>query len=107
ASGERFQLSLGLEEALKVKRIVVEEVERDRGLFGSTRRHRYAYRFEVASYLQRPEELELSEQVPVSELDEIRVGLDGKTTAGYELRPADGIITWRLRLRPGEQRALD
>lgn len=107
AAGERFLLSFGLADALKVKRIIVEEIARDRGVFGSTRRHRYSYRFEVQNFLPEPQELELAEHIPVSELDEVKVALDPKTTAGYELAAADGILTWKIPLRVGEKKVLD
>jgi uncharacterized protein (TIGR02231 family) len=107
AAGERFQLSFGLADRVKVKRLILEEIERDKGILGSTRRHRYAYRFELENYQTTPEEIELSEHIPVSELDEVKVGFDGKTTAGYELKPADGIVTYKVRLGPGERRSVD
>jgi uncharacterized protein (TIGR02231 family) len=107
AAGERFLLSFGISDGLKVKRLVVEEIARDRGLLGSTRRHRYSYRFEVQNFLGRPEELELAEHIPVSELDEVKVALDPKTTAGYDLAAADGIVTWKVPLRVGEKKILD
>lgn len=107
AAGERFQLSFGLVERVKIKRQIVEEIGRDKGLFGSTRRTRFAYRFEVENYLSTTEEIELSEHIPVSELDEVKVAMDQKATPGYELKPADGIVTYRLRLAPGEKRAVE
>lgn len=107
AAGERFQLSFGLVDRVKVKRLILEEIERDKGILGSTRRHRYAYRFEIENYLATPEEIELAEHIPVSELDEVKVGFDGKTTAGYELKAADGIVTYKVRLNPGERRYVD
>lgn len=105
-AGGRFELSFGLEERLRVKRVVIDEIARDRGVFGSTRRHNYAYRFELESYLDRPDEIEVSEHIPVSELADIQVGLDPSTSAGWKLNAPDGILTWRLPLRPGEKRAL-
>ncbi|HRI50730.1 MAG TPA: mucoidy inhibitor MuiA family protein, partial [Pseudomonadota bacterium] len=107
AAGERFLLSFGITDGLKVKRLVVEEIARDRGLLGSTRRHRYSYRYEVQNFLGRTEELELAEHIPVSELDEVKVALDPKTTAGYDLVAADGILTWKVPLRVGEKKVLD
>jgi uncharacterized protein (TIGR02231 family) len=107
AAGERFQLSFGLVDRVKVKRQIIEEIERDKGLFGSTRRHRYAYRFELENYLGTAEEIELSEHIPVSELDEVKVAFDGKTTAGYELRAADGIVTYKVKLAPGERKSVE
>ncbi len=107
AAGERFLLSFGIAEGLKVKRTIVEEIARDRGVFGSTRRTRYNYRFEVQNFLSQPETLELAEHIPVSEIDEVKVALDPKTTAGYELAAADGIVTWKVPLRVGEKKLLD
>ena len=71
AEGARFQLSFGLEEGVKVKRTVVEEIARDRGIFKSAQRFRYAYRLEVENHLGRPEVVQLAEQVPVSELSDV------------------------------------
>ena len=106
AEGARFHLSFGLEEGIKVKRIVLEEIARDEGLFKSSRRFRYAYRFEVENHLGRPEQLELQEQVPVSELTDVEVGLEDKTTPGFTRKPEDGLITWKLSLQAGEKREL-
>lgn len=107
AAGERFLLSFGITDGLKVKRLVVEELARDRGFLGSTRRHRYSYRYEVQNFLGRTEQLELAEHIPVSELDEVKVALDPKTTPGYDLAAADGIVTWKVPLRVGEKKVLD
>lgn len=104
--GERFTLTFGIEDRVKVKREIVEEVARDRGFLGPSRRRRYGYRFQISSYLPRADVVELAEHVPVSELADIKVGLDGQTTPGYELRAPDGIVTWRLPLQPGARRDL-
>lgn len=104
--GERFTLTFGIEDRVKVKREIIEEVARDRGFLGPSRRRRYGYRFQISSYLARADAVELSEHVPVSEIADIKVGLDGQTTPGYELRGPDGIITWRVPLKPGARRDL-
>jgi uncharacterized protein (TIGR02231 family) len=107
AEGAPFVLTFGVEESLRARRVVVAEVQREAGLLGQKRRFRYAYRFEVANYLPRAETLELADHVPVSELDDVKVIVDSKTTPGYEARPDDGIIKWRVPLRPGEERQLE
>ncbi|MFZ5470113.1 MAG: mucoidy inhibitor MuiA family protein, partial [Myxococcota bacterium] len=83
--GGAFQLTFGIEEKLRVARVVLEEVQRDTGLFGGNRRFRYGYRFELANYGPRTAEVELAEHVPVSELDDVKVELAAKTTSGYQL----------------------
>jgi uncharacterized protein (TIGR02231 family) len=108
AQGGPFSLSFGLEESLRVERLVVEEVSRDSGFLGSHRRFRYAYRFKVANQLPRAESVEIAEHIPVSELDDVHVELDSKQTSeGYSLEPADGIVSWKVKLAPAEQRSLD
>jgi uncharacterized protein (TIGR02231 family) len=107
AQGGRVDLSFGIEEAVKVRRIVVEELARDQGVLGPSRQRRFAYRFEVASFLDRTEEVEISEHIPVSELDDVTVKIDPRTTGGYQLRADDGIVTWRLTLKPGEKRTVE
>lgn len=107
AQGGRFHLTFGIEEGLRVKRTVVEELQRDAGLFGSKRRFRYAYRFEVSNHRGRAEQVELAEHIPVSELDDIQVEVESKTTPGYKLAAEDGIATWKLKLAPGEKKRLE
>jgi uncharacterized protein (TIGR02231 family) len=108
AQGAPFELTFGLEEGLRVERQVVEEVQRDAGLFGGKRRFRYAYRFELANYRKSPEEVEVAEHIPISELEDVKVELDSKkTTAGYVLDAVDGIATWKLKLAPAEKRTVD
>jgi uncharacterized protein (TIGR02231 family) len=108
AQGAPFELTFGIEEGLRAERQVVEELQRDTGLFGGKRRFRYAYRFEVANYRKSPEELEVAEHIPVSELDDVKVELDTKkTTAGHELEATDGIVTWKLKLAPTDKRTVN
>ena len=104
--GGVFHLTFGIEEAVRVKRIVVEEVKRDTGLFGGNKRFRFGYRFELANYGGRPVDVEMSEHVPVSELDDVKVEVDEKTTQGYQLDP-DGIARWKMKLAPAEKKKLE
>ena len=104
AEGARFHLSFGLEERLRVKRLVLEEIRRETGLFKNNQRFRYAYRLEVQSLFDRKEHVELAEAVPVSELDDVEVAIEDATTKGYEPNATDGILTWKLDLAPGEKR---
>ncbi|WNG50752.1 mucoidy inhibitor MuiA family protein [Archangium minus] len=106
--GGAFQLTFGIEESLRVERVVVQEIARDEGLFGGRRRFHYAYRFNLGNYRARPETVEVAEHIPVSELDDVKVELDNeKTTGGYALEAMDGIATWKLTLAPSEQRSVD
>jgi uncharacterized protein (TIGR02231 family) len=107
AQGAPMHLSFGIEDTLRVKRTIVEELVRETGLFGGNRRFRYGYKMELANYGKREESVELSEHIPVSELDDVKVQIDSKTTPGYELKAEDGIVTWKQPLRPTDKRMLE
>jgi uncharacterized protein (TIGR02231 family) len=106
--GGAFQLTFGIEESLRVERVVVQEIARDEGLFGGRRRFHYAYRFDLANYRQGPEVVEVAEHIPVSELDDVTVELDKeKTTGGHAFEAMEGIVTWKVTLAPAEKRSVD
>lgn len=105
--GGFFRLTFGVDDSLRVKRVVLEELKRDAGLFGGKRRFTYGYRFELANYGKAPVELELSEHLPVAEVDDVQVGVEAKTTAGYQLNAQTGVATWRVKLKPAEQRNVE
>jgi hypothetical protein len=50
APGEEFAVSLGVDEDLKVKRVIDEKVDRAPKLFGSTRTIAYGYTIEVSNF---------------------------------------------------------
>jgi uncharacterized protein (TIGR02231 family) len=105
--GGRFTVSLGVDERVRASRLILEESEQKLGLFGRTRQHRFGYRLRVTSHLEAPEEVELCDQLPVSELDDVKVVVDPRTTAGYTLDARDGIVRWKWRLSPREWRTAD
>ncbi len=96
--GGAFTLTFGVEDGLRVKRVAVEELKREAGLFNSKVRFSYAYRFELANYSKAAREVEVWEGLPVSELDDVTVSVGEKTTGGYQLDPADGIAKWKVKL---------
>ena len=107
AQGAPFTLTLGIEDSVRVKRVVVEELKRDAGLFGGKKRFSYAYRFELANYGPAPVELVVADHLPVSELDDVSVTVGEKTTGGYQLAPDDGIAKWKVSLKSQERKSID
>ena len=105
--GGAFTLTFGVEDTVRLKRVVVEELRRDVGLFNGKKRFSYSYRFELANYGKAAADVEVAETVPVSELDDVAVTVEPKTTAGYKLDPQDGIAKWKVSLRPGDKRNVE
>jgi len=104
AQGATFTLTFGVEDSVRVKRVVLEELKRDAGLFNSKRRFTYSYRFELANYARAPAEVLLADHLPVAEVDDIQVSVGEKTTAGYELSQKEGIARWKVKLAAGEKK---
>jgi hypothetical protein len=86
---------------------VLQEVQRDTGLFNDNRRFRYGYRFELANYGKRATVVDLRDRIPVSELQDVRVEVDPGTTAGYQVKQPDGIVSWQVKLAPGQKETFD
>lgn len=105
--GGAFTLTFGIEDAVRVKRTIVDELKRDTGLFNGNKRFTYAYSFEIANYGKAPLDVTLAEHLPVSELNDILVSVGEKTTAGYALDPKDGIAKWKVSLRAGEKKKVE
>lgn len=105
--GGAFSLTFGVEDAVRVKRTIVEELKRDTGVFNDKKRFTYAYAFEVANYGKGATEVSLAEQLPVSELSDIVVSVGEKTTQGYAMDPKDGIAKWKVPLKAGEKKKVE
>ena len=107
AAGAPFHLSFGLEERLHVKRLVVDELKKETGLFSKGKRFTFHYAFEVQSLLPEAATIEIADRVPVSEMDDVQVALDETTTPGFELQKDDGIVRWKAQLAPAEKKRLE
>ncbi|MBL9039490.1 MAG: mucoidy inhibitor MuiA family protein [Archangium sp.] len=107
AQGAPFTLTFGSDETLRVKRVTLEEVGKDAGIFDSKRRFTYAYRFEVANHGAAKTEVVLEDQVPVVEVNDISVAIDPKTTAGFTVNTTSGVGAWTVPLKPQEKRTLE
>jgi uncharacterized protein (TIGR02231 family) len=105
--GGAFTLTFGVEDGVRVKRTIVDELKRDTGLFNGNKRFTYAYSFELANFGKAPIDVTLAEHLPVSEMNDIIVAVGEKTTAGYQLDPKDGIAKWKVALKAGEKKKVD
>ncbi len=105
--GGPVTLTFGVEDTVRLKRVVVEELKRDVGLFNGKKRFSYGYRFELANYGKAAADVEVADGLPVSELDDVTVSIEPKTTGGYRLDPQDGIAKWKVALRPGDKKNVE
>jgi uncharacterized protein (TIGR02231 family) len=104
--GEPFEVSLGVDEELKVTRTPIEEKDKSGSLLYDQRLSR-AYRITVTNNATSPQVVEVRENIPVSKNAEVKVEMLTGTTAGYELDAVRGFVIWKLSLAAGEKKSVD
>jgi len=103
--GEKFDLALGVDEGLALKRKLVNRFAEDTGLTSGGRRVTYEFLLTVQNNKPTAERVVLRDQLPISRNEKIVVkhlAPDPK-----DLKPDnEGILKWTLDLKPGEKREI-
>jgi uncharacterized protein (TIGR02231 family) len=103
APGQEFKLNLGIDEGLKIERELVER-QVDKKLMTNQRRITYSYRLIITNLLNSEANLKLTEQLPVSRNEQIKVRLI-RSNPQIQLGEM-GILEWMLTLAPQERREI-
>ncbi len=103
--GEKFDLALGADEGIALKRTLVKRFAEDTGLTNGGRRVTYEFLLSAQNNKKTAGRVVLQDQLPVSRNEKIVVkhlAPDPK-----DLKPdAEGLLKWTLDLKPGEKREL-
>ncbi|MDZ8053884.1 MAG: mucoidy inhibitor MuiA family protein [Aulosira sp. ZfuVER01] len=103
APGQEFKINLGIDEGLKIERDLVER-QVDKKLMSSQRRITYGYRLIITNLLNRETQITLTEQLPVSRNEQIKVRL---TRSNPQIQLGEmGILEWELTLLAQEKREI-
>ncbi|MEH2307863.1 mucoidy inhibitor MuiA family protein [Nostoc sp.] len=103
APGQEFKLNLGMDEGLKIERDLVERLV-DKRLISNQRRITYSYRLIITNLLDKEVNLKVTEQLPVSRNEQIKVRLS-RSNPQIQLGEM-GIVEWQLTLPPQEKREI-
>ena len=103
APGQEFKLNLGIDEGLKIERDLVERLV-DKRLISNQRRITYSYRLIITNLLDKEVNLKLTEQLPVSRNEQIKVRLN-RSNPQIQLGEM-GILEWLLTLPAQERREI-
>lgn len=102
-TGDTLRFSMGRDQGIVIRR----EKERDHTAsrtIGSSRTQTMGWLLEVCNTREEPVTLTLCDQLPLSRRSDIAV--TAEELSGGKLDPANGAVTWKLKLAPGEKREL-
>ena len=110
--GEKFELALGADEGIAIKRKLANRFSEDTGLTSKGRRVTYEYLVTITNNKKTAERMVFKEPVPVSRNEKIEVNLltPAERDVGTPDKPkevtreSDGKLVWRFDLKPGEKR---
>jgi uncharacterized protein (TIGR02231 family) len=103
--GEKFDLALGADEGIAVKRKLNSRFSEDTGVVNKSKKITYDYTLTIQNNKKSVEKIVVIDQVPVSRHEKIAVKV--LAPSEREAKPdADGQIKWTLSLNPGEKRDL-
>jgi uncharacterized protein (TIGR02231 family) len=110
--GEKFELQLGADDGIAVKRRLVNRFSENTGLTNKGRRVTYEILVTVTNNKKTAEHVVFKEPLPVSRNEKIEVNLltPAEKDVGTKEQPRevtreeDGKLVWRLDLKPGEKR---
>ncbi len=110
--GEKFDLALGVDDGITLKRRLVNRFTEDTGLTSKTRRTTYEILVTITNNKKTAEQVIFKEPTPVSRDEKIVVKLltpqekeVGTLASPKEVtREEDGKLVWRVSLKPGEKR---
>lgn len=101
--GQEFQLNLGIDEGLKIERELVER-QVEKKLIGNNRKIVYGYRVVITNLLNQEAQLTLTEQLPISRNEQIKVRL---TRSNPQIPLGEmGILEWTLTFPPEAKREI-
>jgi uncharacterized protein (TIGR02231 family) len=110
--GEKFELALGVDDGISVKRKLVNRFTEDTGSGNKTHKVTYEYLVTLTNNKMTTEKVVFKEPTPVSRDEKIVVKMltpqekeIGTATSPKEVsREEDGKLVWRVNLKPGEKR---
>ena len=103
--GEEVRLGFGEDPQIVVKHEQLKREKSAPGLFGKAVRLKLSYRTTVQNLKRGPVELELRDQLPVSQNSQVEVK-DVEISVPPAKRDEQGLLTWQLTLQPKEKKEI-
>src|SRR5262249_27170088 len=102
---ETLRLGFGVDDKIKVARIVLRKNESQSGLISTTKTDEREFKITVRNGHDAPIRVTVEDQLPVSEVDEVKVETLPSTTPPTErdTRNRRGVLAWSFTAAAGEQ----
>jgi uncharacterized protein (TIGR02231 family) len=98
--GAPIELTLGVEEGLRISRTLDEGKDKEPGLLEDEKHLQRRFKISLRSSVKRIQRVEVTDQIPISEIEHIKVSLDkDKTSKAYQLNTKTGLVTWDIKVK--------
>lgn len=102
--GEKFDLYLGVDEEIKIKRTALVDLSK-KTLLGLKARRDYGYSIEMENYKKEPVTLKIIDQIPTSRNNDIKAQF---VSSSVKPETKDlGRLEWKFNLEPSEKEKLE
>jgi uncharacterized protein (TIGR02231 family) len=108
AKDEDVRLGFGADDNIKIVRSTVRQIEGSAGIINSAKTEHREYKTSIRNGHDAPIRVVIEDQVPVSEIDDVKVELLPATTPPTEkdVRNRRGVTAWSLEVAPGEAKEI-
>ncbi len=108
APGEEFELGFGADDAVRVRHAIIDEKRGESGIISSSKTDVRNFRISVKNMHERPIQLVIQDQIPVSQQQDIKVELVAKTQpTKSNIDDKRGVLAWESTLSPDQEQVLD
>jgi len=101
---DTLSVSLGRDADVVVERTKVKGSAKKQ-LFGSQKKASIAYRINIRNNRSKSIDIEIEDQVPISDDKDVTVQVDEKSNANYDEKT--GILNWRFQLAPNKNKEIN
>ena len=105
SADEDIKLSLGIDEGIRIERKLKKKFTEYLGVISKETKVNYEYEHELVNTRDKEVSITINDNYPVSRNEKIKVALDVPKKDESEISD-EGIITWKVKLAPGEKKKL-
>jgi uncharacterized protein (TIGR02231 family) len=108
APGEEHELGFGVDDMIRVRHAIAEQTRGETGLISTSKTDVRNYRITVKNLHQRPIQVRVLDQIPVSQNEAIKIDLLGRTQpTRRNVDDKRGVLAWDMTLAPDEEKAVE